>query len=266
MKILKKPLAFLAVLLAGCAAALLPAGCSFSSAPAGSELPADGIVRRSVFQDAGDSLSGAAFSSDLIRIRFHEKRLIQAKTTLRVDFPALLNASKVRLYRKDSGETERLLEAPLNQGKHSSVTFPVSDTNGEFYLASMDPSFRENSSKIAPGRRDGSQASFAGAGSGREPASGGDADSASGGGAEKSGDAGFGRGEWKRPEPGGPGVPGKAETGRAGPGGSGRPQNRLLHPVHRLQDGPEPYGPPQPEQKIVRTGRRDCPPIAEGAV
>ena len=262
MKILKKFLAFLAVLLAGCTAALLPAGCSVSSAPNGSELPADGIVRRSVFQDAekssrmltfhgksgefsyvwffdgasirapsdqnlkvdlsdaGDSLPGAVFSSDLIKIHFHEKHLIQAKTTLRIDFPALLNAQKVRLYRKDPGKTERLLEAPLNQGKRSSVTLPVSDTNGEFYLAAMDPSFREGPSKDAPYRRDGSKVPSAGVSSGRAPASGGDANSASGSGAApkaqgtpaSGGTNGKGR---NRTDPASPEKPKSAEPNRA---------------------------------------------------
>ena len=204
MKILKK---FLVVFLAGCSVALSLFGCSVSSASGDLELPADGVVKQSVFEnakknsqmltihgksgdfsyswffdgasisapsdqnlkvdlaDAGDSPAGAVSSSEVVRLRFHESRLIQAKTTLRIDFPKLLDARTVRLYRKGSGEIDRLLEAPLNNDKISSVTFPVSGTDGDFYLAAMDPSFREDPSKVASDLQSGSGTASAGASS-----------------------------------------------------------------------------------------------------
>ncbi len=225
MKILKKFFAFWVVLLTGFSAALMPAGCSVSSAPGRMELPAGGIVRRSVFQDAkknsgmltfhgksgdfsyfwffdgasiqnpadqnlgvdlsraGNSLAGEVFSSEILKIHGNEKHLIEAKTSLRIDFPNLLNAQKMRLYRFGSGRIEKILDAPLNQGKNSSVTLPVTEADGDFYLAAMDSSFRENFPKAssetgpagsgsAPGQKSGAAAS-GGPGSGsRDPESG----------------------------------------------------------------------------------------------
>lgn len=192
MKILKKVLT--ALLAASFVVFCLP-GCSVSSVSGSLELPADGIVKQSVFRDAekdsrmltfrgksggfayswffdgasitapadqnlkvdfsdaGGGLNGAVSSSELVKIHVGEKHLIQAKTTLQIDFPKLLNASEVRLYGEKSGKPVRLLEAPLNNGGTSSVTFPLSEADGTFYLAAMDPSFRENPAGVAAASR-----------------------------------------------------------------------------------------------------------------
>ena len=112
------------------------------SAPADQDLKID-------LSDAGNDLKGAVVSSCVVRLRFSEKNPIQAKTALQIDFPNLLDARKIRVYREMSGKISRILEAPLNNGKISSVTLPVGDTDGDFYLAAIDSSFFEDSSKVS---------------------------------------------------------------------------------------------------------------------
>lgn len=187
MKAIKK---FLSFILISCAAAAALFGCSVSFPSGGSNLPADGMVKKSVFQDAeehskmltfhgksggisyswffngdcitapsdqdlkvdfkeaGDDLHGAVSSSELLKFNFNESHLINAETTLKIDFPKLLRAQKARLYEKKSGQLIRLLEMPLNNDKTSSVTLPVNHTEGFFYIAAMDASFYENASRV----------------------------------------------------------------------------------------------------------------------
>ena len=165
-------------------------GCSVSLPSSQEELPAGGMVGKSVFQDAekyskplmfhGKSgkisyfwyfdgaslrapadqnltvdfsedkrgLNGAGSSSEVLRFTFHEKQLIQAKTTLTVDFPRRLNAKKAAFYQKSPKTIRRLLTAPINQDRVSSVTLPIYDTNGTFYLAGMDSSLHEDPSQV----------------------------------------------------------------------------------------------------------------------
>jgi hypothetical protein len=204
MKVFKKVFSLFWVI---CAAVGIFFGCSVSFPSDSVELPADGIIKRPVFQDAKknsrmltfrgksggiayswffdgasiaapsdqnlkvdfretkNGLDKAVSSSELLELTFHEKHLIEAKTTLTVDFPKLLDARKVRIYRKKSGEITRFLEAPLNNGGTSSVTFPVNDTDGDFYLAVMDSAFYESPSLAPPNPLDGSQSDSGGASS-----------------------------------------------------------------------------------------------------
>ena len=187
MKVLKK---LLSIFLAFGTVTSLLFGCSIASTSSETNLPADGIVKKSVFDDAmknsrmltfhgnsgtisyswffdgasisslsdqnlkvdftdaGKDLNGAVSSSKIIKLHFNEKNLIQANTTLKIDFSELWNAQKVEVYQKDSEIINSLLEAPLNNDTISSVTFPVEDTSGDFYIAAKDSSFHEDSSRV----------------------------------------------------------------------------------------------------------------------
>lgn len=112
------------------------------SSPASQNLKVD-------IEKAGSDLKGAVSSSDLLKLVFHENHLIQAQTTLRIDFPGRLDAQKVRIYRKGTEKIIRLLEAPLNQDKTSSVTIPADSTGEVCYLAVMDSSFTENPDRVS---------------------------------------------------------------------------------------------------------------------
>lgn len=100
------------------------------------------------FKEAGNDLDGAVLSSKLLKFNFNEKYLIYAETTLKINFPKLISAQKARLYEKRSGKIIRLSEMPLNNDKISSVTLPVYDADGYFYLAVMDASFHEDASSV----------------------------------------------------------------------------------------------------------------------
>ncbi len=204
MKIFKK--LFAALLAANLIAGIL-IGCSVSSASGTANLPVDGIIQKTVFEDAknhskiltfrgksgsvfyswffdgasivspadqnlkvdfmdaGNDLDGAVSSSKTVKIQFNEKNLIQAQTTLKVEFPELWNAQKVRIYQKSVNGIHNISEAPLNNDKISSVTFPVSDTGGNLYLVTVDSGFHENTSSLMPNLPESSSGSGSAKGS-----------------------------------------------------------------------------------------------------
>ncbi len=100
------------------------------------------------FMDAGKDLDGVVSSSEILKIHFNENNLIKAKTTLEIRLPKLWNAEKAEIYQKVSGSVFWLLEAPLNNDTNSSLSFPISDTNGEFYIIAKDFSFKEVPSNL----------------------------------------------------------------------------------------------------------------------
>jgi hypothetical protein len=160
-------------------------GCSISSVSSTSGLPADGIVRKAVFEnakkdariltfegksgdtpyvwffdgtalsspadqnlnvditDAGSDLGKAVTSPNLIKLHFREQNLIQAKTTLKINFPKRWDTEKIRIYRKTANAVQFVAEAPANNGKTTSVLFPVDDTKSDLYLAAVNASFHE---------------------------------------------------------------------------------------------------------------------------
>lgn len=187
MKIFKK---IIAVFLIFSSIIGVTSGCSISSTSGVDDLPTNGIVKKSVFEDAkknskmmtfhgksgtvsyswffdgssissaadqnlkvdfmdaGKDLDGAVSCTEMTKLHFNEENLIQAKTTLEVHLPKLWNASQVRIYQKASGTVNMLLDAPLNNDKNSSVSFPVPDTSGDFYIVAKGSSFKEVPSKI----------------------------------------------------------------------------------------------------------------------
>lgn len=101
-----------------------------------------------IFLDAGKDLDGVVSSSEMLKIHFNETNLISAKTTLEIKLSKLWKAEKVEIYQKVSGSISWLLEAPLNNDTYSSLSFPITDTNGDFYIVAKNPSFKEVPSNI----------------------------------------------------------------------------------------------------------------------
>lgn len=164
--------------------------CSFSAPSQSTTLPADGIVKADVFEDAmknskmltfsGQSdgisyswffdggsiasvadqnlkvdfqnadkdLDGVIKATEAVKLRLHEKNIIQAKTTLEIRLDRLWNAEQARIYQSSAGAITFVREVPLNNGSATSLTFPVSSADGDFYIAAKDASFQELPSKL----------------------------------------------------------------------------------------------------------------------
>ncbi len=105
--------------------------------------PADQNLRVEI-TDARSELLETISATKAVKVHFNEKSLIQAQTTLQIDFPELWNANKVRIYQKNADGIHRLLEAPLNNSSVSSLIFPVNDTANDLYLVAVDDSFHES--------------------------------------------------------------------------------------------------------------------------
>lgn len=130
-------------------------GASISS-PAAQNLKVD-------ISDAGSDLGSAVVSSNRVKLHFHEQNLIQAKTSLKIDFPTLWGVQKVRIYRKTADAIQMLRESPLNNDKTSSVLLPIDSTMDDLYLAAVDSSFHEDAAQVvsSPSDKTGDPASAA---------------------------------------------------------------------------------------------------------
>lgn len=110
--------------------------------------PADQNLRVEI-TDARNELPETVFATKAVKVHFNEKSLIQAQTTLQINFSELWNAEKVGIYQKSADGIRRLLEAPLNNSSTSSVIFPVNDTANDLYLFAVDGAFHENATPPA---------------------------------------------------------------------------------------------------------------------